>query len=522
MGILLAILFWLFFSLFGKILVDQENTEKFLKEQDWLKFIKSNIRQVIINRYGNFLLGVLIAIAGYKMFSKAASWLVKKYFTSKTPFELFFVSAFPSLPSAEFIYLIPAISYGCTMVLKNKSESLKITRIEVEPRVSKDIIVDHQDRKHIILGLEFLHFEAQEFDEGSGKALRWEEGRGGIFKMDAPFRLEAGEEIQLPAIYPVADEKDIPSLEDHMNNMTMEIEFSIALNIDDNRTSTTIKAPLRILVWDDETMSIKGIAEMPAGSKNSKQDYLNFEKDIRDNDQEPRQIALQIATREFQLEDIRDIKKKLIEEPANPELNFQLAGLLRETMQYEESMKYMNKAFELGLDTPEFHYERIQTGFLTGTLEGIKDSAERLLALRPGDAEAHVLMGQQLSIENKPKEALQYFDAAIQLDKNSATAAYWKSRILNEFENYEEGLAWLNRSIELDPEQRDAYMDRAITFFNLGKEDSAFESIKQAFDKGFRDMEQLENIGGTLEGNTKREFDILIGALKKKYGNTGS
>lgn len=515
MAAVLASFFWIFFFVFRTSLIDQENTHKFLEEQNWLKFIKSNIRDIIINRYGVFLLGVLVALAGYKIFKKPATQIVRKYFTSGIKFEIIFQSSFPSLPYPEFIFLLPGITYGCSIVLKNKSEELRINSIEVTAAVNKDVIVDHVKRNHITQTFSLLHFEADDNDKDEeGKGLTWSILKPESFKINEPFVMAPHDSLKLPELSPMCESADLSKLEEYVNNMFLEARFDIIVSANEKRYLSTIIAPLRILIWDEESLRVKGIDKMPEGSKNSRVDFERLAKDIEESDGEHRDIAIQVATREFQLEDIKKLKKELSLEPQNPDLNFELAKLYRDTLQYEEAMFFLNKALEFGMDSADFHYQRVLMGFMVGSSE-TKNSAERLLTLSPNDANSYVLMGQLLDIDEKPQEALKYFDKALTLDPNSSTGAYWKSRVLNEFENYKEGLEWLNKSISLDPEFIDSYIERAITLIQLKRPDEAVTSVAQAIEKGFNDLEWIKNIEASLEGDVRRKFAKLIAPLQK-------
>src|SRR5262249_27198112 len=81
----------------------------------------------------------------------------------------------------------------------------------------------------------------------------------------------------------------------------------------------------------------------------------------------------------------------------------------------------------------------------------VRASANRALELDPACAEAHAVLAMLLNYERDHEKAGEHFRRAIQSDPNYATGHHWQGLCLELSGRREEGLAELQKALDLDP-----------------------------------------------------------------------
>ncbi len=103
------------------------------------------------------------------------------------------------------------------------------------------------------------------------------------------------------------------------------------------------------------------------------------------------------------------------------------------------------------------------------------------LALAPGDPRLHTLRGRLLVEEGRPVAALATLDRAIALGA-SGRAHSARAEALWEIARYHESLAERTLALRDDPEDADAFVERARCFARLGRWEPALADLESAVD----------------------------------------
>ncbi|MDT0595102.1 tetratricopeptide repeat protein [Glaciecola petra] len=102
-----------------------------------------------------------------------------------------------------------------------------------------------------------------------------------------------------------------------------------------------------------------------------------------------------------------------------------------------------------------------------------KQSVEPVLARYPELPQAHAVMGRALAYELDHNQAITYFDKALELNPNYATAFIWKYLSLKAIQRFDDAYDTLTKAYELDP----AYL---LVSYNYAKSQYDFDNIEKA------------------------------------------
>jgi tetratricopeptide (TPR) repeat protein len=105
---------------------------------------------------------------------------------------------------------------------------------------------------------------------------------------------------------------------------------------------------------------------------------------------------------------------------------------------------------------------------------------ERIIALNPGDAAAHVNRGIALSALERLKEALASYDRAIALKSDYAQAYFGRGVMLQALERHTEALASYDRALALKGDHAATHFNRGTALLDLERPDEALASYDLA------------------------------------------
>jgi hypothetical protein len=105
-------------------------------------------------------------------------------------------------------------------------------------------------------------------------------------------------------------------------------------------------------------------------------------------------------------------------------------------------------------------------------------SYDKVIALKPGYAEAHNNRGIALRYLKRPEDALASHDRAIALKPDCAEAHYNRGLALQDLRHPEDALASYDKAIALKPDYADAYVSQSFCFLLMGR-----------FEQGWRQYE---------------------------------
>lgn len=171
---------------------------------------------------------------------------------------------------------------------------------------------------------------------------------------------------------------------------------------------------------------------------------------------------------------------------------YELAGRLSLERRMEYYWELLEPAFgdEAGNDTtarltalsalieqlpasPDYYLQRALIFLSRGEHDRAADDLNMVLAMEPGNALAHDLLGLAYLEADAPGLAEKAFEQAIEMDPALATAAYNLGVIRQQQMRYQEALALFDRAIELDPGLEMAYFNRALAHKAMGEAEAA-------------------------------------------------
>jgi cytochrome c-type biogenesis protein CcmH len=127
---------------------------------------------------------------------------------------------------------------------------------------------------------------------------------------------------------------------------------------------------------------------------------------------------------------------------------------------------------------------RAEQALLVGEYDRAVELADEALAVDPDEVDALVVKGQALRLDGEVLSALQAFDAALAVDPDDARAEAQRGWLLVQVPDdglQAEGLASLDRAVQLDPTYFDAWVFRGFGYRSLGTDlGEAIASYEQA------------------------------------------
>lgn len=113
---------------------------------------------------------------------------------------------------------------------------------------------------------------------------------------------------------------------------------------------------------------------------------------------------------------------------------------------------------------------------------------KKLASIDPKYLGAYVNLGYQYTKLGKYKEAIEYFDKALLLEKDEPLTLNNRGHARYFLHDHRGALEDINKSIHLYPANSYAYKNRALVFLALNEKDKACADIQQAITYGFTEM----------------------------------
>ena len=133
-----------------------------------------------------------------------------------------------------------------------------------------------------------------------------------------------------------------------------------------------------------------------------------------------------------------------------------------------------------------------------GQLSKANAKYEQVLLRSPKHFDALHLTGVIAIQEERPAEALAFFDRAIKIDSNNVEILSNKALALMNLKRYEDAITCLNRAISKKNNYVTAYYNRGIALVELDKLEEAVVSFKQAISFAPNSADPYNNLGSAL------------------------
>ncbi|MBE9572188.1 MAG: tetratricopeptide repeat protein [Proteobacteria bacterium] len=135
-------------------------------------------------------------------------------------------------------------------------------------------------------------------------------------------------------------------------------------------------------------------------------------------------------------------------------------------------------------------------------------------------AQMYLNLGDSYNQNGNYQEALEEIEKAIEIDPNNADAWAMKGSVLSDLGRHQEAFEALEKSLELDPDNLNALMHKSYSLFNLGRDQEAIFLVNEIIDRCDKIIEanpndyQAWHIKGSLLYTLGKNEDALIAMNK--------
>lgn len=138
-------------------------------------------------------------------------------------------------------------------------------------------------------------------------------------------------------------------------------------------------------------------------------------------------------------------------------------------------------------------------GLRAGRLELALAACRRALALQPGNADLHVLLGNALAEAGRLNEAVASYRAALAISPDHAGVICNLGNVLMEAGRFDEAVALYRRAVELQPGYAEAHSNLGNVLAELGQYRAAADSCRRALQLAPDFAEAHNNLGNALK-----------------------
>ena len=175
-----------------------------------------------------------------------------------------------------------------------------------------------------------------------------------------------------------------------------------------------------------------------------------------------------------------EIFARLLAESADwPELNVLLGQARAQQDDYEEAIRYLERALELEPDVAEAHGTLGDIYLRQGKLDQAEESLRAELRAHPDDARAKYTFAVVLDRNRKPDAALEVLDQLLAAQPDLADGRYLLGKILLARGNPEEARAQLEAAAALSPGDANIRYQLAQAYQRLGQRDEAGREFEE-------------------------------------------
>jgi len=212
-------------------------------------------------------------------------------------------------------------------------------------------------------------------------------------------------------------------------------------------------------------------------------------------------------------------KRALELEPANPEVNYYVAGFFKDIGLYRKAIEFYSRAIEIDPVYKEYRDVCAQCYMIIGEFERATELLKEALEFEPDDASLRLFYARQLIMMKKYDEAKEEIARVEKLYPDKLDIQYLRAYIFAVKGEKEKALAIIK---DLDP----YYLTHLISsvYSILGMKDKAIENIQEVIEKGFYELQTYPYSYRVLTKNyfydnlrDDPRFKEIVKKEKKKY-----
>jgi tetratricopeptide (TPR) repeat protein len=195
-------------------------------------------------------------------------------------------------------------------------------------------------------------------------------------------------------------------------------------------------------------------------------------------------------------------------------------------LQEEGNLNQAVEAFRLATQAePDFAPAYRELGALLLNLKRPQEAIDaylKLVELKPGQPENHLLLAQAQEAAGRAGQALRTYERALKLAPESTEAHYRAGALLVEQQRFAEARSILLKALELDPERPGTHRSLADALYFLKRHEEAAQHFEKAISLGDESADIYTRYGLALEQLDRREEAItaLQEALKQNPEDT--
>jgi adenylate cyclase len=180
----------------------------------------------------------------------------------------------------------------------------------------------------------------------------------------------------------------------------------------------------------------------------------------------------------------------------------------------EKAFELIQKAISLNPKDPN-NYIRLEFLYLTKRdYDKAIAEGEKAMALDPGGADAHAMLGNILNYADRPKEAIPLFEKAIRLNPNGPPWYFFSFgtsyRMIGQ---YQEAITQYKKALRIAPNNILAHLHLAVTYSLLGRDEEARAEAEEIL--RINPKFSLESLPKMLPFKNQDQLDRYIEALRK-------
>lgn len=212
---------------------------------------------------------------------------------------------------------------------------------------------------------------------------------------------------------------------------------------------------------------------------------------------------------------IDDISRAIGMNPDEEALFSSRADLYRSAGMYDKAIADYTACIEKDPSYGKYYYARGRCYASCGDGERAMEDYNTGIDLEKDYSPLYLRRGIEYTKQGKTELAKADYEMVLKID---TVAVYGSNRhyALHALGRDEEAIEWSDRVIANEPDKYEAIYDKACLCALTGRKDMAIESLRSAFEKGYRKFIHLENDEDLDSIRDLPEFKTLVGQYKRK------
>ena len=165
-------------------------------------------------------------------------------------------------------------------------------------------------------------------------------------------------------------------------------------------------------------------------------------------------------------------------EPDNIELMLNLGRTYRHLGRYEDALKILEKAKDIGGDTDEVLYNLAKTYKRMREYDKAADYFSRAIEVKPDHAHAYDRLGNLYVLTGETDKAIEIYKKGLRVDPNHPYLNFHLAGLLHQEKRYEEAIVYYNSALRINPVWSEVLAGIAAAYLQLDKLDDALNTYR--------------------------------------------